>query len=53
MTFRWHSTRGSDKTLGAGIPFFANLENTPIKLEDSRVVEGVGVTHMEYKVKKD
>jgi dihydrofolate reductase len=39
--------------LGAGIPFFAKLEGTPIKLEDPRVVEGVGVTHMEYQVKKD
>jgi dihydrofolate reductase len=39
--------------LGAGIPFFANLEHAPVTLDNPRVVEGVGVTHLEYRVKKD
>jgi dihydrofolate reductase len=37
--------------LGEGIPFFANLTGTPVKLEDPRVVEGEGVTHLDYRVR--
>jgi dihydrofolate reductase len=36
--------------LGEGIPYFADLENTPIKLKTTRVVEGDGVTHLYYEV---
>jgi dihydrofolate reductase len=37
--------------LGKGVPFFANLENTPVHLELTDVVEGDGVTHFSYDVK--
>jgi RibD C-terminal domain len=36
--------------LGEGIPYFAGLENTPIRLKTPRVVEGDGVTHLYYEV---
>jgi dihydrofolate reductase len=36
--------------IGEGIPYFAGLENTPIKLKTPRVVEGDGVTHLYYEV---
>lgn len=36
--------------LGAGVPFFANLENTPIKLSDPDVIESTGVMHLTYRV---
>jgi dihydrofolate reductase len=38
--------------LGKGIPFFAHLSGAPIKLEDPQVIEGTGVTHLYYQVKK-
>lgn len=38
--------------LGEGIPFFANLKGAPVELEDPRVVEGTGVTHLSYRVRK-
>lgn len=37
--------------LGAGIPFFANLANTPIQLDDPRIIAGTGVLHLCYRVK--
>ena len=36
--------------LGEGIPYFAGLEGTPIKLGQPRVTEGKGVTHLHYEV---
>jgi dihydrofolate reductase len=39
--------------LGTGIRFFDNLTNAPVKLEDPHVTEGVGVTHLVYRVKRD
>lgn len=38
--------------LGKGIPFFANLANSPIRLDGPEVVEGVGVTHLSYRVSR-
>nr|BFE69495.1 hypothetical protein GCM10020092_027960 [Actinoplanes digitatis] len=38
--------------LGAGIPFFSGLSKTPVRLEDPLVVEGTGVTHLTYRVRK-
>jgi dihydrofolate reductase len=38
--------------LGSGIPFFANLHNTPVLLDDPTVVEGERVTHLAYRVRK-
>lgn len=37
--------------LGEGIRFLDHLSGTPIKLEDPRVDEGSGVTHLYYHVK--
>jgi dihydrofolate reductase len=39
--------------LGEGIPFFANLAKTPVRLSDPIVVEGTGVTHLTYRVLKN
>lgn len=36
--------------LGEGIRFFDNLSGTPIHLQDPRVIEGTGVTHLRYGV---
>jgi dihydrofolate reductase len=36
--------------LGDGVPFFANLENTPLQLADPQVVDAKGVTHLYYAV---
>ena len=36
--------------LGGGIPFFADLGKTPVRLGDPRVVAGKGVTHLTYEV---
>ena len=36
--------------LGEGIRFFDNLARMPIDLEDPRVVEGKGVTHLTYRI---
>jgi dihydrofolate reductase len=38
--------------LGAGIPFFANLTSTPVALANPAVIEGDGVTHLAYSVRK-
>jgi dihydrofolate reductase len=38
--------------LGSGIPFFANLETTPVLLDDPTVIEGDRVTHLVYAVRK-
>jgi len=38
--------------LGEGIRFFDHLVGTPIRLEDPRVIEGTGVTHLTYRVKR-
>ncbi len=38
--------------LGDGIPFFANLRDTPIMLEDPEVIPGLRVTHLSYRVRK-
>lgn len=37
--------------LGHGIPFFANLRDTPVMLEDPTVTLGTRVTHLYYRVK--
>lgn len=36
--------------LGEGIRFFDHLTRAPVKLEDPRVIEGTGVTHLYYRV---
>ena len=36
--------------LGAGVPMFAGLENTPVTLGNPAVVRGDGVTHLRYPV---
>lgn len=38
--------------LGAGIRLFDNLDGNPIALEVIRVIEGIGVTHLMYRVVK-
>jgi dihydrofolate reductase len=38
--------------LGAGIPFFANVETTPVLLDNPTVIEGDRVTHLVYAVRK-
>ncbi len=38
--------------LGDGIPFFAQLRDTPIMLEDPEVTTGMRVTHLSYRVRK-
>jgi dihydrofolate reductase len=38
--------------LGGGIRLFGNLGSDPIRLEIVRVVEGKGVTHLQYRVVK-
>ncbi len=37
--------------LGSGIPFFANLENAPILLEDPEIEAGHRVTHLTYRLR--
>jgi dihydrofolate reductase len=40
--------------LGAGTPFFGSLGVKPVQLEGPiSVVEGIGVTHISYRVRKD
>ncbi|MFC0627870.1 dihydrofolate reductase family protein [Kribbella deserti] len=36
--------------LGQGVPYFANLAETPITLETPEVIESQGVTHLTYQV---
>jgi dihydrofolate reductase len=38
--------------IGEGIPFFGTLAKSPVKLEGPRIVEGRGVTHLTYAVRK-
>jgi dihydrofolate reductase len=38
--------------LGSGIPFFANLRDTPIRLEDPEVETGHRVTHLTYRLRR-
>jgi len=38
--------------LGSGIPFFAHLTKTPVRLDDPAVVQGKGVTHLTYRVRR-
>lgn len=38
--------------LGAGIPFFANLESAPVLLDDPAVILDEGITHLVYAVRK-
>jgi len=39
--------------LGAGKPLFASLASTPVEFEGpTSVVQGTGVTHLRYRVKK-
>jgi dihydrofolate reductase len=39
--------------LGAGTPLFADLTSGPVEFEGPiRAVEGIGVTHLRYRVKK-
>ncbi|MDO8189372.1 dihydrofolate reductase family protein [Conexibacter sp. JD483] len=36
--------------MGTGVPFFAELARAPVRLSDPVVSEGVGVTHLRYRV---
>jgi dihydrofolate reductase len=38
--------------LGRGIRYFDNLSNAPVALEGPSVIEGTGVTHLIYRVRK-
>ena len=38
--------------LGSGIPWFANLKDAPILLEDPDVSEGLRVTHLTYRMRR-
>jgi hypothetical protein len=38
--------------IGEGLPYFAELASTPIKLAQPKVVEGKGVTHLYYEVER-
>lgn len=38
--------------LGAGIPLFDGLTETPLTLGNPTVIPGVGVTHLRYPVRK-
>jgi dihydrofolate reductase len=37
--------------LGAGVPFFDNLKDTPVELDDPKVIQGNRVTHLHYRVR--
>lgn len=40
--------------LGEGIRFLDNLQTVPIMLDDHpRVTQGVGVTHLHYRIEKN
>ncbi len=39
--------------IGEGIPFFGSLDKAPVSFDGPRIVEGEGVTHLHYTVKKD
>jgi dihydrofolate reductase len=38
--------------LGGGTPFFDQLKDVPVELEGPTVVEGSGVTHLRYRVRR-
>jgi hypothetical protein len=38
--------------LGEGIRFFDHLTSAPVEMEDPHVIEGIGVTHPRYRVRK-
>jgi hypothetical protein len=38
--------------VSTGIPWFANLENTPLMLDDPEVEPGVRVTHLTHRIRK-
>jgi hypothetical protein len=38
--------------IGKGIPYFAGLERTPVRLGQPKVVEGKGVTHLHYELER-
>jgi dihydrofolate reductase len=38
--------------LGQGIPFFGELAKSPVQLDGPTVVEGQGVTHLTYRVRR-
>ncbi len=38
--------------LGEGVRFFENLATSPVELGDPTVIEGVGVTHLAYPVRR-
>jgi hypothetical protein len=38
--------------LGSGIPFFGKPDNLPACLDGLRVVEGSGVTHLRFTVRR-
>jgi dihydrofolate reductase len=38
--------------LGKGIPWFENLESGPVRLADPEVIQGTGVTHLVYQVRR-
>jgi len=39
--------------LGAGTPFFAGLQQAPVTLSTPTVVEGHGVTHLQFRVHRE
>ncbi len=39
--------------LGGGVRFFDNLDDEPVELEHTRVVEAPGVTHLQFRVVKE
>ena len=48
-----HAVAGNDRDPGGGTPLFAELGATPVQFEGPvAVVEGTGVTHLRYRVKK-
>ena len=38
--------------LGEGVAFFANIANTPVRLDGPEIIESKGVTHLTYTVVK-
>jgi dihydrofolate reductase len=38
--------------IGEGIPFFGKLDKSPVRFDGPRIVEGEGVTHLHYTVRK-
>ena len=43
-----HSASGP----GAGVPWFAGVQNGPVRFEDPEVIEAPGVTHLRYRVRR-